>query len=202
MASVDFEIALAKSLKKIWPKIRVKKCAFHLVAAIRKKICEYYHVNNVNNHPLTKDLANLVNGIPYVKWNDHLRDVLIERIELLCSLHLQTTKKEYEDAKVGQRREKKKTYERAGRFCNSTEKFKKYLQKYYLNAVHINGYTHWGYTDSDTDKTNNVAESCNHLLSLSVGKNITTYRRAVSNLVDFVGEWISRPVEKVLWPLL
>ena len=168
-----------------------------MVSAISRKVCKYYKVNNVNASPLTKKLSNLVNAIPYVFWTERLVDTLINKIELICSEEFKKACTIYHTADKNERKDAQIMYDKAGQDVNATEKFKKYLRAYFLNPKHQNGYTTWGYSTDDLDFTNNLNESCNHLLNCWCPKNVKTYRRAVSILYEYLADWVGRPAQSV-----
>ena len=196
--SCDFEAALYGSLKDVWPDVRVRPCAFHLVSAASRKLKQYFKVNHVYANPFTTKIFNLVAALPYVRWTTGLVNVFLSELEEIGNKENKSALKVYHTAKKGERREAKKKYETAQRNMNATVKYVKYLRTYFLSPTSGNGFKKWTYTSEETDYTNNICESANHLLKSWIGtKNIRTYSKTIGILHDFMADWIATPAEQV-----
>ena len=194
---MDFESALYGSIKEVWPNVRVRRCAFHLVACVGRKIKEFFSVNHVHANPTTKKVFQLVAAIPYVEWSAPLVKVFLAEIGDIGAEEFKTATTYYHTAGKGERREAKRLREVAHKNHKACDRLVKYLNKNFLSEKSRNGYCTWGYKNEEDDYTNNSNESANHLLNSWIKKNTRTYRAAISTLYEFMGDWIEQPAESV-----
>ena len=196
--SFDFERAMVNATLKIWPNIDYTYCAFHLVQACGRKFKSYYGVSHPNSSSMTKEVHQVTAAIPYVPWNSSLVPVFVDFLRKNCSDYynkkLALYEKEENEAK---KLKAKAVLERAGKFCHGNELYIRYIESQFLNEKHFFGYPRWGYSQADTDRTNNKCESANGLLKTRVDRNPKRYIKGVGILYDFLSEFITTPFDEV-----
>ena len=183
----------------VWPDIDYTYCAFHLVQACGRKLKSYYGVSNPNVCSLTREVHRVTAAVPYVPWRPLLVPVFVEYLRKICLDYYQKKLALYEGQKNDddEKLKAKKVLERAGKLCDANELYIRYVQTQFLNERHFFGFPRWGYSQEDSDRTNNKCEVANAILKAKVDRNPRRYIKGVGILYDFLSDFISTPFEEV-----
>ena len=182
----------------VWPKIKYSYCAFHLVQACVRNLKSCYGVSRPKSSTLTKEVHRVTGAIPYVPWNPILVRVFVGYLRKNCLDYYQKKLSIYEKVTNEKLKLKaKKELERAGRLCVGNEKYISYLERQFLSESNSFGYSQWGYSQEDRDRTNNKCEAANSALKAQISQNPKNYIKGVAILYEFLGEFISTSFEEV-----
>ena len=201
---MDFERACVKSVKWMWPKMKIKFCAFHLEQCFSRNMQRLYKTTKLDDHIVTRSIKKLLLGVPFVRWTPQLIKILFIEINRYASENLieaaQNLKKEKNKTEKKKRHDEHKE---AQEYCDATSNFVKYLEREFFNKKHAFGYPAWIQSVSaDTyDYSNNQTETLNRLFGDSFDhRGPKTYVKACSIIYEFIGQFhMNKSVSEILY---
>ena len=198
--NLDFERAAYRSFRKMWPNSIIKQCSFHLVKQVRKRLCEKFHTTDVKKIPVAKDIMSICLAVPYLEWNEELKEIFYKELRRIARDHFKQASKAMKnetDKKMKQLRQKEN--KDAEEWTRATEEFIYYLETSFLSASKAFGYKNWSKMDEHNleDFTNNGNEGSNAAFNKRFTRGTKSYASVCFIIYEFLTDHAGLNIEDV-----